>query len=559
MPPLAAPQPLVMPCGYGSRVARRPRLPSRPRLSGLRGRLSKRPKPLGRPTLPSSGGEARSTPSAEPEPAKGAPVTEAPTQAEVPTPTEAPTQKLEAARPAAGPPVRPALPKKPANVDAKAEPPASGETPPGGWSGRRRAEIVAGAVVGVAAIAVGGYFAGKALFDQDNGTGVVPPAPIVVVHHQGSQQSTPAAADVGFPEFATNNTTRVGGADPASDAAGVALAVHPSSGKTSAVTLIPDDSWQSGVAAAALVAAPVGAPILISSRDEVPPLTADALSALAPTGSAATDHKQLFIIDGAKGPAGATSASVSAPDPARLAVGIAALRQKLVNAPPDHVVLVSEKEPAYAMPAASWAARSGDPVLFVDKSSVPTATLAGLRRYAGTPTYLLAPPSVVNDATLKAIKKIAPQTKRISAPDPVSSAVAFARFSDGAFGWNINDPGHGFVIANTSRPLDAAAAAPLSASGTWGPLLVTDTAAAPPPALASFLLDLKPGYTVDPTRAVYNHVWLMGDASAISVPFQAQVDDLAEVAKVRSGHGPAVGGPTGAESEQKSSKTPKQQ
>ena len=41
----------------------------------------------------------------------------------------------------------------------------------------------------------------------------------------------------------------------------------------------------------------------------------------------------------------------------------------------------------------------------------------------------------------------------------------------------------------------------------------------------------------DPTRAVYNHVWLIGDATAISVEFQAQVDELAELAQVRSGSG----------------------
>ena len=57
-----------------------------------------------------------------------------------------------------------------------------------------------------------------------------------------------------------------------------------------------------------------------------------------------------------------------------------------------------------------------------------------------------------------------------SAPtDPVENAIAFARYADGGFGWNINDPGHGFVIANADRPLDAAAAAPLSASGDLGP------------------------------------------------------------------------------------------
>src|SRR5438067_2247022 len=92
-------------------------------------------------------------------------------------------------------------------------------------------------------------------------------------------------------------------------------------------------------------------------------------------------------------------------------------------------------------------------------------------------------------------------------------------------------------------PLDAAAAAPLSASGDWGPLLVTSGGGQVPDPLRTYLLDLKPGYIDDPTRAVYNHVWLIGDQSAISVAFQAQIDDLAEVAKVRSGAGQTTAGP----------------
>jgi len=60
-----------------------------------------------------------------------------------------------------------------------------------------------------------------------------------------------------------------------------------------------------------------------------------------------------------------------------------------------------------------------------------------------------------------------------------------------------------------------------------------------PPAtpLRNSLLDLKPGYAGDPTRAVYNHIWLIGDEGAMSVPFQGEVDDLAEVAKIGSGSG----------------------
>ncbi len=405
----------------------------------------------------------------------------------------------------------------------------------------------------VGAIAAGGYLAGKALFgNEQSAAGTVAPAPSIVIH-----APQPAAAqDVGFPEFATKNTTRVGGADAAADAAGVALATHPSAGgleQPQAVTLVPDGDWQAGIVASELTAAPIGAPVLLSAADGLPPLSADALNAMAPTGSKATDNKQLFLVGGAKAPEGVTTASVDAGDPARLAVGVAALRQKLVNAPPQHLVIVSSAASAapYAMPAAAWAARSGDAILFVDRDTVPAATTAALKRYVGVPAYVLAPPSIVSAKAFKAVQKIAPQAKRISAPDPVASSVAFARYSDGAFGWNINDPGHGFVIANGDRPLDAAAAAPLSASGDWGPLLVTDSVAAPSAPLRGYLLDLKPGYATDPTRAVYNHIWLIGDEAAISVPFQAEIDALAEVAKIRSGAAAGLAGQAGSETEQK--------
>ncbi len=87
-----------------------------------------------------------------------------------------------------------------------------------------------------------------------------------------------ATEDLGFPTFATKNTTRVSGPDPTADAAGVSLAVWPSTGDLpgpDAVTLVDAGEWQAGLAAASLVAAPVGAPILLTEAGAVPPLTGD--------------------------------------------------------------------------------------------------------------------------------------------------------------------------------------------------------------------------------------------------------------------------------------------
>ena len=120
-----------------------------------------------------------------------------------------------------------------------------------------------------------------------------------------------------------------------------------------------------------------------------------------------------------------------------------------------------------------------------------------------------------------------------------TSAIAFARYSDGAFGWRVVDPGHGLSFASTRRPLDAVAAAPLAAAGSYGPLLVVERPAPLPRALQEYLLDIQPGYTDDPVRGVYNHGWVIGDEQAISIPSQAQIDQLLEIAPVAGGSSPA--------------------
>ena len=121
------------------------------------------------------------------------------------------------------------------------------------------------------------------------------------------------------------------------------------------------------------------------------------------------------------------------------------------------------------MPAAAWAARSGDPVLFVNKDSVPKPTIDALAAGRGRDVYALGPPSAISDKALTNAGKSPRRTWCGSGTtDPVANAIDFARYSNGSFGWNINDPGHGFVIASDTDPMDAAAAAPLSASGDLG-------------------------------------------------------------------------------------------
>jgi hypothetical protein len=391
--------------------------------------------------------------------------------------------------------------------------------------------VVLGVLLALVGLAAGGY----ALLsgDEDDPTGDAP-APRVVVREIEAPEET---EELGFPAFATKNTTRVAGPDPIADAAGIALAVDPSTGGVpgpDAVSVVDAADWQAGIAAASLVAEPVGAPILISEDGELPELTSSAIGALAPAGSPDTDGHQAFAIGPAAEPDGFDTLQVEGASAAEIAAEIEQLRTRLAGEP-EHILVTTSEDPAIAMPAASWAARSGDPILYVDAEGVPEATREALERHRQVPVYLLGDGNAVPASVLKELEEIGASVDRVGAEDPVENAIEFARYASGSFGWNINDPGHGLVIANVGRPLDAAAAAPLSSSGSWGPLLVTTDAGSLADSLRGYLLDLKPGYETDPTRAVYNHVWVVGDPEAVSVEVQAQIDELAEVAPVRSG------------------------
>jgi hypothetical protein len=344
-----------------------------------------------------------------------------------------------------------------------------------------------------------------------------------------------AVAQLGVPGLATKNTTRIAGADPVADAAAVALAVYPGqtlAARPAAAVLADAADWRGALAASVLAGAPVRAPILLSHGKALPAATAQALRALKPGGSSPIGGARVIRVGAV--PAVPGSTALAARDPFALAAAIDRFQTAAAGKPSPAVVVVAADAPAYAMPAAGWAARSGDPILFVTRGAVPPATQQAIRAHQGAHVYVLGPPSVISPAVERQLGALGDPVTRISGADPVANSIAFARYLDPKFGWGIRDPGHGLVFASVHRPLDAAAAAPLSASGTYGPLLVVERPAPLPQALDAYLLDIQPGYKGDPTRGVYNHGWLIGDGSAISVPTQAAVDHLLEIAPVKT-------------------------
>jgi hypothetical protein len=333
--------------------------------------------------------------------------------------------------------------------------------------------------------------------------------------------------------LSTKNTTRLGGSGSAIDAAAVAVAVYPgltAATRPQAVVLVDDRDWPGALAASTLAGRPLHAPLLYSDGGTLTGASARALQAMQPTGVPALGGAQAIGIGGGATPAGYRTSSLAGNDPAALAVAIERLSSALrKRAPRRLIVTAADGAPAMTMPAAGLAAQTGTPILFVDRSGIPRATSAELGRLGRTSIYVVGPSTVVGENVVSELGRYGTVT-RIAGPDPVRNAIAVARFTDGSFGWGVVEPGHGLVFANARRPLDGPAAAPLSASGDYGPLLLLESADRSPEALSAYLNDLQPGSPPSgPVHGVYNHGWLIGDEGAISARTQASLDASLEI------------------------------
>jgi hypothetical protein len=363
----------------------------------------------------------------------------------------------------------------------------------------------------------------------------------------------PVAAQ-GAVSVVTRNTTRLGGEDTATDAAAVARAVYPaltSASRPQSVVLVDRRDWHTALAASVLAGAPLGAPLLFSDGDSLPAVTSQTLQALAPLGARALGGAQVLRIGTAAQLATPyLTRSLPAAQPAVTAAAIEGLLSSAAGRAPRQVIVVPDDAPrALAMPAAGLAAESGAPILFVARARVPAPTAAVLVALKRPSIYVLDPPALGSPA-LAELRRLGTVTELPSssapgeAPSAAANAIAVARFTDAQFGWGVKEPGHGLVFANAARPLDAPAAALLSATGDYGPLLLLEGAAAIPSPLAAYLGDIQPAYTpafdFRPVRGVYNHGWLIGDERAISAPTQAEIDSLLEISPRRESSEPTV-------------------
>ena len=330
-------------------------------------------------------------------------------------------------------------------------------------------------------------------------------------------------------------------ADAIANAAGVAHAVFPATmpeNRPGAVALIDARDWRAGDRR---LDPRLHARARCRSCSPTVPSAArhrDALAALRPLGAKAAGGAQVVRVGDVARPPGLRTTDIAGRDPFALARALDAFQTAARGKSSDRVIVVSADDPAFAMPAAAWAAKAGDPVLFVHRTSVPQETKAALLAHdqpASTSSgrrRLSAPasrPRARSSARSRAWRRQPHRQRHRLRP---------LQRPDLRLGRDRSRPRPRLRALRATRSTPAAAS-PRSVNGSDGPLLLLASAIGLDGAVGQYLLDIQPGYTRDPVRGVYNHGWIVGDDRTISVATQARIDSLLEIKKAQTTQAPS--------------------
>lgn len=334
----------------------------------------------------------------------------------------------------------------------------------------------------------------------------------------------------GVPGEAGQNVVRITGLGGDDVAGAASLALYPGGERSPGGWLIFNRGrWRDAVLAAQFAAAPLDASLLPVASKFLPTPAKDLINRVLPVGFPQSQGIQTLMLGdqptdvlSAVSDRKLKASELKAPTPPELASKLVPYRGGFAHAYSGEIVIVSQQDPAYALPAAAWSAYSGDTIGFVDRNGVPAATVAMLTQReklkAEKPTvYLLGPPSVISDGVAKQLGQYG-AVKRIAGPDAVTTAIAFAQYRDPktGFGWGLTRGPASVSLVNVNYWQDAIGAFMFAAAGPQAPLLLTTSAGALPAPVASYLAQLR--------VAQGNQGFVFGDPQRISSVELQQLD-----------------------------------
>lgn len=319
----------------------------------------------------------------------------------------------------------------------------------------------------------------------------------------------------------TKNSSRVAGSTPDETIRQAIAIAYP--GRAPRMLIHVPDDWRFALAATPLLALPTDGALAIGPGDTNAWRTLSAGSSMLSVGPS---------------PAWAPGTpSLPATTPAAAAAALDAERIRQVGISSTRILLVNADAPAaWGLPAAAWAARTGDPILFLERQRIPPETRQAILRRGDTPYLVVMGAPLLDAGVLRELAGLGTMI-RVDGDTPEAAAAHFAQLYDpsSGTGWGYGTAPANFLanrntlIANPDHWREAIGSSVLArGTGKSGPMLLTERDRVP--AVTDTLLwKLRPRFEGTPAEGPFNHAWILGGLEAISYPTQGWIDYSQEI------------------------------
>jgi len=349
--------------------------------------------------------------------------------------------------------------------------------------------------------------------------------------------------------FATASTTRIAGDDYYSTAVAISQIIYPAINdytRPNAVILVPVNDPAVGLTSVGIIHHPIDSPILYTDNDKLPSITKEEIKRLKPDGIPVVDNAQIMMIgnisdtvyDELSKEMGLKIFRITGESSIDISANVDEFMSTMHTDHRDEIMIANLDHLNYALYAEAWNAHMGHGFLYVtDDKGIPEPTRQQLeKRFGGAYLYLLGDEKVIPKEIADELAQYGHIT-RIPGTDPYSMSARFAGFKDMGnnygfwigemprnFGWGLQEAGHNYAIVNPEYPQDAIPASILSHRGKHGPMLLIEKDNVPKP-VETYLQAVQPSLT-DSREQLFNHGWIIGPPSHISIANQAEIDSL---------------------------------
>jgi len=302
--------------------------------------------------------------------------------------------------------------------------------------------------------------------------------------------------------------------------------------KPNAVILVNKNQVFDAIAATPLVHLPINASLLFTDGNRLSQETLSKIGRLSPKG-----YKGIHVIlvgnisrniSLTLNRYGFRTYHITGRNHFETACKIPSVREKFEN-----ILIVSGNDYSEGTVAAYWSAHHGDPILYVQKNSIPYCTLQSIKKMHDINVYIIGSTKTISKNVEKALSELenVKHIDRIEGDTPYDIAVSFAKYKDHKteFGWGRDyKEGHAFTFGALDHPMDVIAGVAFAHMGKHTPLLLTGNNMIPS-AVEKYIKSVKPIPPKDMPLPPFMHGFILGDISYITYPAQVMVEKMLSI------------------------------